>query len=133
MIQRIRNSWTHDTKAVALVSTAHFISHYHLLLLPPVFELVRTEYGASYGEIALALTVFNVVSAVLQAPAGFVVDRLGGRSMLTAGLLLATAAIAAAALLPSYWMLLVAYGFLGLANTVYHPADYSILSATVKS
>ena len=49
--------------------------------------------------------------------------------MLTGGLILSGVAICVAALLPGYWFFLIGYALLGVANTVYHPADYSILSA----
>ena len=120
-----------EFRVIALIAIAHFVSHVHIMLLPPIFGEVREAFGVSYIQIGLALTAFNVVSALLQTPAGFLVDRIGPRVMLTGGLLLGAVAIAAAALLPGYWFFVIAYGFLGLANTVYHPADYSILSATV--
>src|SRR6185436_18550493 len=81
--------------------------------------------------IALALTAYNVMSALLQTPAGFLVDRIGARVMLTLGLILSGVAICVAALLPGYWAFLIGYALLGVANTVFHPADYSMLSATV--
>lgn len=121
----------HDAKVIALISAAHFVSHFHLMLLPPIFGPVREAFGVSYIEIGAALTAYNVVSAALQTPAGFLVDRVGPRAVLTGGLLLSAAALAVAALLPGYWLFVVAYAFLGLANTVYHPADYAILAATI--
>ncbi len=123
--------WSRETRVIALVAVAHFVSPVHIMLLPPLFGEVREALGVSYIQIGLALTAFNVASALLQTPAGFLVDRIGPRAMLTGGLLLGAAAIAAAALLPGYWFFVIAYGFLGVANTVYHPADYTILSATV--
>lgn len=123
--------WSRETKVIALVAVAHFVSHVHIMLLPPLFGEVREAFGVSYIQIGLALTAFNVASALLQTPAGFLVDRIGPRAMLTGGLLLGAAAIAAAALLPGYWFFVISYAFLGIANTVYHPADYTILSATV--
>jgi len=120
-----------DAKVIAIVATAHFVSHVYIMLLPPIFLLVKDHFDASYGEIALALTAYNVASALLQTPAGFLVDRIGARIMLTLGLILSGIAICVAALLPGYWSFLLGYGLLGIANTVYHPADYSILSATV--
>lgn len=120
-----------EAKVIALIAIAHFVSHVHIMLLPPLFGEVREAFGVSYIEIGLALTAFNVISALLQTPAGFLVDRIGPRIMLTGGLMLGALAIAAAGLLPGYWTFVIAYGFLGLANTVYHPADYSILSATI--
>ena len=123
--------WSRDAKVIGLISAAHFTSHVHLMLLPPIFGPVREAFGVSYIEIGVALTAYNVISAALQTPAGFLVDRIGPRAMLTGGLLLGAAALMVAALLPHYWIFVVAYAFLGLANTVYHPADYSILSATI--
>ena len=123
--------WSRETKVIALIAVAHFVSHVHIMLLPPIFGEVREAFGVSYIEIGLALTAFNVASALLQTPAGFLVDRIGPRAMLTGGLLLGAVAIAAAALLPGYWFFVIAYAFLGVANTVYHPADYTILSATI--
>src|SRR5262249_40919654 len=123
--------WKRDVKVIALISAAHFVSHFHVLLLPPIFQTVREAFGVSYVELGVALTAFNVVSAALQTPAGFLVDRVGPRFVLTAGLILAAGSLVVAALLPNYAIFVVAYAFLGLANTVYHPADYSILAAAI--
>jgi MFS transporter, FSR family, fosmidomycin resistance protein len=123
--------WGKDARVIVLIAAAHFVSHVHLMLLPPIFGPVREAFGVSYIEIGAALTAYNVVSAALQTPAGFLVDRIGPRAMLTGGLFLAATALLVAALLPDYAIFVVAYAFLGLANTVYHPADYAILAATI--
>jgi MFS family permease len=126
-----KTGWSRDAKVIALVAIAHFTSHVHIMLLPPIFGQVKEAFGVSYTQLAVALTAFNVASALLQTPAGFLVDRIGPRLMLTAGLIVGALAITAAALLPGYWFFVIAYAFLGLANTVYHPADYSILSSAI--
>ena len=120
-----------EAKVIALIAIAHFTSHIHIMLLPPILGQVKEAFGVSFTQVALAITAFNIASALLQTPAGFLVDRFGPRLMLTGGLLVGSAAIAAAALLPGYWLFVIAYALLGVANTVYHPADYSILSAAV--
>ena len=127
----INGSARRDAKVISLIAAAHFVSHVHIMLLPPIFALVKDHFGASYGEIALAITAYNVASALLQTPAGFLVDRIGPRAMLTGGLVVSGLALMVAALLPGYWFFLIGYTLLGVANTVYHPADYSILSATI--
>jgi len=123
--------WQRDAKVIGIVAIAHFVSHVYIMLLPPIFLLVKDHFGVGYTEIALALTAYNVMSALLQTPAGFLVDRIGARIMLTGGLILSGIAICISALVPGYWAFLVGYAVLGIANTVYHPADYSILSATI--
>jgi MFS family permease len=117
-----------DTKLVAGVSAAHFVSHFYILLLPPLFEFVRGEYAVSYTELGLALVAFNVISAVLQTPAGFLVDRVSARMMLIVALVLGAAALAAVGMIHSFWVLVAMFGVAGVANAIYHPADYALLS-----
>jgi MFS transporter, FSR family, fosmidomycin resistance protein len=120
-----------DFRLVAGVSAAHFVSHFYMLVLPPLFAFVRADYAVSYTEIGLALTVFNAVSAVAQTPAGFLIDRINARFALIVGLLLGATGFALAAAVDSYWVLIAMFGLLGLGNTVYHPADYALLSRRV--
>jgi MFS transporter, FSR family, fosmidomycin resistance protein len=122
-----------DTRIITLVSAAHFVSHYYILILPPLFLLIRAEFGVSYVELGIALTAFNVISAVMQTPAGFLVDRVSARAVLVGGLALGAAALAVASLSPSFWLFVAMFAVLGLANTVYHPADYALLSHRVST
>jgi MFS family permease len=117
-----------EMRIVAPVCAAHFLSHYYMIMLAPVLAFVRADYGVSYTDLALALTAFNVVSAVLQTPAGFLVDRIGARSVLIAGVAIGAAAFAVAGMVNSFTVFIAMYAVAGLGNTVYHPADYSLLS-----
>ena len=128
---RAESKRARDTRTVGLVSGAHFVSHFYMLLLPPLFPFVRAEYGVNYVELGLALAAFNVVSAGLQTPAGFLTDRIGAPAVLVTGLLLGAGAFALASLVPWFWFLVAMFAVAGLGNAVYHPADYSILSRHV--
>jgi len=118
-------------RVLGAVSAAHFVSHYYILLLAPLLPFVRAEYNVSYTEIALAIAAFNVVSATLQTPAGFLVDKLGARPLLIGGLLIGGSAFMVAGLVDSFWVLVAMFAFAGIGNTVYHPADYALLSQHV--
>jgi FSR family fosmidomycin resistance protein-like MFS transporter len=120
-----------DYRVIALVSAAHFVSHYYILVLAPVFPLVRAEFGVSYVELGMALVAFNVVSGVLQIPAGFLVDRISMRAVLVGGLVLGAAALGLASTASDFRLFVASFALLGLANTVYHPADYALLSHRV--
>jgi FSR family fosmidomycin resistance protein-like MFS transporter len=120
-----------DTKVITLVSAAHFVSHYYILLLPPLFPLVRAEFGVSYVELGAALAAFNVIAAAMQTPAGFLVDRVSARAVLVGGLVLGASAFGVASMLSSFWAFVAMFALAGLANTVYHPAEYALLSHRV--
>src|SRR5690242_20751823 len=97
------------TRVVGAVSAAHFVSHYYIILLAPLLPFVRAEYGVSYTEIGLAFAVFNVISAALQTPAGFLVDRLGARVLLVAGLAIGASAFITVGLVDSFWMMVAMF------------------------
>jgi MFS transporter, FSR family, fosmidomycin resistance protein len=124
----VRTISSAESRLITGVCAAHMMSHYYMLVLAPLLAFVRADFNVSYTQLALALTVFNVVSGVLQTPVGFLVDRVGARAVLIAGLALSSAAFAIAGLFDSYWVFIAMYGVAGLGNTAYHPADYSLLS-----
>ncbi|HXE28794.1 MAG TPA: MFS transporter [Stellaceae bacterium] len=124
---------TRDFRVISLVGAAHFMSHVYILMLPPLFIYARTEYGVSFEQLAYAMAAFGICSASLQVPAGFIVDRFGSSALLIAGLALSATGCAIVGLIPTYWALILGYALLGVANTVYHPADYAILSHGVSA
>jgi MFS family permease len=116
-------------RTLAAVSTAHWVSHFHMFVLPMLFPFLKQQLGVGFIELGFALTVFAVVSGLTQAPIGFLVDRVGARKILIMGLALGGCALMMLGLHVSYPWLIACAALLGLANSVYHPADYAILSA----
>lgn len=120
-----------DAAVIALVGMAHATSHLFHLLLPPLFPLLMPDFGFGYTEAGFLMTVFFAISGVGQAFAGIVVDRHGARRVLMAGVSLLAASGLALSAAANYPMLLLAVALAGMGNSVFHPADFSLLNKKV--
>jgi MFS family permease len=118
-----------ELRTLGLISTAHWVSHFHLMVLPMLFPFLKAQLGVGYIELGFALTVFAVVSGLTQAPMGYLADHIGARKILLIGLTVGGFALIVIGLHLSYSWLIASAALLGLANSVYHPADYAILAA----
>jgi MFS family permease len=116
-------------RTLVAISTAHWVSHFHMFVVPMLFPFLKEQLGVGYIDLGFALTVFAVVSGLTQAPMGYLADRIGARKILLIGLTLGGFALIMLGLHLSYAWLILSAVLLGLANSVYHPADYAILSA----
>ena len=109
----------------------HTLSHFYGLCLAPLFIVWQREFGVSFAELGLAIVVMSIMSATLQTPIGFLVDRYGARSFLIGGTLLMSLAISGMAFATHYWQIVALATISGAGNAVFHPSDYSILAGSV--
>jgi MFS transporter, FSR family, fosmidomycin resistance protein len=122
-----------DVRIITIVGGAHFISHFFHLTLPPLFPLLRDDFGVSYTQLGLLMGLFYAASGIGQVASGFLVDHFGARRVLPCGMAILAGAMGLAGLAPAYWALAAAAILGGLGNSVFHPADYSIFNASVSS
>jgi len=120
-----------DAKVIGLVGSAHCLSHFFQLCLPPLFPLLKAEFGVSYATLGALMSVFYIASGLCQFGAGFAVDRYGARPVLFAGMSLMAGGALVAGLVPDVaWLFPIAL-LMGLGNGVFHPADFAVLNANV--
>lgn len=120
-----------DATMIGLVALAHGISHYSQLLLAPLFPWLKEVFAVSYAQLGLLLSIFFVVSCIVQALSGFVVDRFGPRPVLFGGLALLGLAAFGYASSQNYLMLAGFSVVAGIGNGVFHPVDYTLINRKV--
>ncbi len=121
-----------DARIIALIGTGHFLSHFYMLCLPPLFLVWREEFGVSYAELGLTVALMSGTTALLQTPVGFAVDRYGARPFLVGGTLIMALSVSAMAFAPGVWALWLLAILSGVGNSVIHPADYAILAGSIR-
>nr|WP_315484080.1 MFS transporter [uncultured Undibacterium sp.] len=125
------NSFKQDALVISLVGLAHGISHFFHMILAPLFPWLKEAFGLSYAELGLLMSAFFVISGIGQALAGFVVDKVGARAVLFFGISCLALSAFVLALAPNYLVLMLGSMLAGLGNSVFHPADYTILNKCV--
>ncbi|MGZ8273465.1 MAG: MFS transporter [Burkholderiaceae bacterium] len=120
-----------DVEVIGLVGLAHGTSHFFHLMLPPLFPWLMKDFSLSYTEAGMLMTVFFVISGVGQALAGFVVDRIGARPVLLAGIAMLSMSGIVLGMATTYPMLMLSAAVAGLGNSIFHPADFTVLNRRV--
>src|SRR5574343_813693 len=120
-----------DLETISLIGFVHGVSHFFHLLLPPLFPWLMPEFWLSFTGIGVTMTVFFIVSGIGQASAGFLVDRFGAARVLGGGITCFLLACILLHFADGYASLLVVAALAGLGNSVFHPADFTVLNHRV--
>lgn len=120
-----------DREVIALVGLSHGTSHFFHLMLPTLFPWLMRDFSLSFTDVGLLTTTFFVISGIGQALAGFVVDRVGGWRVLCFGVGMLALSGVVLGLAPSYRWLMLSATLAGLGNSIFHPADFTLLNQRV--
>ena len=81
----VKRSAAQQWAVIWLVGAGHFIGHFYVLCLPPLFLLMSDDLLMADGQpvskagLGFILTGFFVAVAAVQMPVGILVDRIGAR------------------------------------------------------
>jgi FSR family fosmidomycin resistance protein-like MFS transporter len=117
-----------DVRVIGLISLAHGSSHFFHLILPAMFPWLKDAFALSYAELGLLMSIFFVVSCVVQASSGFLVDRIGARPVLFTGVGLLALAALTYSQSNGYAMLVLGAVIAGCGNGIFHPVDYTLIN-----
>ena len=120
-----------DIEVITLIGFVHGVSHFFHLLLPPLFPWLMRDFDLSFTGIGMTMTVFFIISGIGQAMAGFLVDRFGAARVLGGGITCFALAGVVLHFATGYPMLIAVAALAGLGNSVFHPADFTVLNHRV--
>src|SRR5262245_53630108 len=86
---------------------AHFTHHVSNSMLTPLLPAMRDGFGLTYPQAGLLVSAFSLSQGLSQAPIGILADRIGSRTVISAGLFLTALSMVLIGLAPEYWMLLI--------------------------
>jgi MFS family permease len=114
--------------ALATTSGGHFVHDGIADSLYVLLPFWAQALGLNYTQVGSLKTAYSAAMAIFQTPAGLLAERLGERTLLAIGTILAGAAFAALALAGSYGALLLLIPLVGVGSAVQHPLASSIIA-----
>ena len=120
-----------SVRILTLISTGHALSNFYVLCIPALIPFLKLEFGVSYALLGALLTVRAITTGLLQIPMGFMVDQLGGKRVLIAGLYMLSLSFILFAFIPSFWWAMPLMALFGVGLATMRPSNYTILNASI--
>ena len=118
-----RKGWT-----LAIASVALFMAALDTLVVTTALPVLRVDLHAGLGGLEWTVNAYNLAFACFLLTGATLGDRFGRRRMFVLGLLVFTAASAAAALSPSVWALVGARTVQGAGAAIVMPLTLTLIS-----
>ena len=103
------------------LSLSHLLNDLIQSLLPAIYPILKAGFHLDFGQIGMITFVFQVTASVLQPVVGLYTDRRPLPFSLAAGMSLSLTGLLLLASAPSFAVLLLAAGTIGLGSAIFHP------------
>ncbi len=123
--------YSQSVRILTLISSGHALSNFYVLCIPVLIPFLKVEFGVSYTMLGLLLTIRPITTGLLQIPMGFLVDHLGGKRMLIAGLFTLSVSFILFSMVPSFWSAMPVMMLFGVGISTMRPSNYTILNASM--
>lgn len=99
-------------------------------VLPGILPTITESYDASASQAGFAMTVLWGTYALMQFPAGYYVDRINERILLTIALIIGGVGLASYLITPTFALFILATGLFGFGTGLYGTPRGTIVSKT---
>ena len=111
---------------------SHGLIHILELSVPGLLILIQAEFASGDFAMGRVVTLYGLLFGVGALPAGFLVDRLGSKSLLLVCLWGASLATVGMAFSPSLPVFSIFAALMGLSLSIYHPAGTALITHSMK-
>ncbi len=117
-----------QARLLAVLALINFVNFADREVLNPLVPLLRQHFSVSDTQLGSLQTVMLIVLALASIPFGFLADRISQPKIIAVAALFWSFASLASGLAPTFFLLLVARGFVGVGQAAYAPAAQAMIS-----
>lgn len=108
-------------KILLAISLCHLLNDTVQSLLPAIYPLLRNTFHLDFGQVGLIAFTSTFTASLLQPVVGLYGDRRHQPYLLAAGMGVTLIGLLTLSMAPSYGVVLLAAGLVGVGSAVFHP------------
>ena len=108
-------------KVLAAISFSHFLNDMLQSLIPAIYPQLKESFDLSFTQIGLITLTYQLSASLLQPAVGWYTDLHPKPYSLTFGMGCTLVGLIVLSVAPSYGLLLLAVGLVGVGSSIFHP------------
>jgi MFS transporter, FSR family, fosmidomycin resistance protein len=108
-------------KVLLAISFCHLLNDSVQSLVPAIYPLLKNSFHLDFGQVGLIALTLQLTASLLQPLVGMYTDRRPMPYSLAIGMGVTLFGLLVLAMAPSYVVVLLGAGFLGVGSSVFHP------------
>ena len=108
-------------KILGAISFCHFLNDMLQSLIPAIYPQLKSAFSLNYSQIGLITLTYQITASLLQPAVGFYTDHRPQPYSLAIGMGCTLLGLLTLSSAPSYGLLLLAVGLVGLGSSIFHP------------
>ena len=115
-------------RLLAVLALINFVNFADRQVLNPLVPLLRQHFNVTDTQLGSLQTILLIVLALASIPSGFLADRFSQPKIIACGVLFWSVASIGSGLAPTFFLLFLARGFVGVGEAAYAPAAQTMIS-----
>jgi len=117
-----------QVRLLAVLALINFVNFADRQVLNPLLPLLRQHFNVTDSQLGSLQTVLLIVLALASIPSGYLADRFSQHTIIAGGVLFWSLASMCSGLAPTFAVLFVCRGLVGIGEAAYAPAAQAMIS-----